>query len=202
MAYQAPTPEKIMQGLEKVRSRAEAAFKEVSHQFPQAVSCKPGCDDCCHALFDLSPIESWAIALGFLGLPRALRRDIQRRSKKAARAFDAAVNQAFKLQGEERLASLSKARIACPLLDKGHCALYEERPITCRLYGIPVAIGGRARTCRLADFQPGRTYPTVDMERLLRELEPLSNWAVTQMPELQKGRRDVARTIELAQNSA
>ena len=188
----------LMPGLGKIRARADAAFNQVSAQFPQAVSCKPQCDDCCHALFDLSPIESLALAMAFAELPRGKRRDIERRAKKAAKTFDRVLDKALALQGEVRLAVLSQARIPCPLLEDKRCVLYEHRPVTCRLYGIPVAIEGQPRTCHLAGFQTGQTYPTVDMAKLQQELEALSVRLLGQLPALPRQRLDVARSLELA----
>lgn len=186
-----------MDGLEHLRSKADQAFEKVQQEFPAEISCKPGCDDCCHALFDLTPVESLAIALAFLDLPRTQRREIRRRAEKAAQQFDRVLEKAMTLSGEERLTAFSQARIRCPLLKDHKCLLYEHRPITCRLYGIPVAVEGKARICHLARFQPGKTYPTVDRTLVQNGLESLSGLVMKRIPSLPSGRRDVSRTIEL-----
>lgn len=197
MTHPAHILQELMAELERLRARADAAFQEVARQFPREVACTPGCDDCCHALFDLSTIESLAIALAFLELPRQQRREARRRASKAAAAFDRVMADAFARQGEERLKVLSRARVACPLLEEGRCLLYAQRPLTCRLYGIPAAIEGEPRICHRSRFQPGHTYPTVDLVRVQSELERLSTLALQRIPNLPPGRRDVARTIEL-----
>lgn len=183
-----------------LRSRAEAAFAQVAEQHPGQVACRLGCDDCCHALFDLAPIEALALARAFMALPRPERREAARRGAKASRAFDQAVAQALAQQGPERLRILSQARVACPLLKDSRCLLYGERPITCRLYGVPTAIEGQARICRLAGFQPGQSYPTVDLDRINAELERLSSQALAALPELELGRLDMGRVLELAES--
>lgn len=183
--------------LENLRGRADASFARVAAEHPEAVACRPGCDDCCHALFDLAPVEALAIALAFSDLPRKQRRDIQRRAQKAARLFDQAAAQALAVEGEERLRILSQARTPCPLLADGRCAVYDERPITCRLYGIPVNIGGQGRTCRLARFQPGESYPTADMDQVQSGLLQLSRQAAALVPGLPAKRLDAARSIAL-----
>ena len=33
-------------------------FAKVKEQFPDAVKCREGCADCCHALFDITLIEA------------------------------------------------------------------------------------------------------------------------------------------------
>jgi len=187
--------------LDQLRGRAEAAFSQVAEQHPGQVACRPGCDDCCHALFDLAPIEALALARSFLDLPRATRREAARRGAKASQAFDRAVAQALGQQGRERLRILSQARVACPLLKDSRCLLYAQRPVTCRLYGVPTAIEGQARICRLAGFQPGQSYPTVDLGRINAELERQSTRALAALPELGRlGRLDMGRALELAES--
>jgi Fe-S-cluster containining protein len=198
MARAQKTLKEILAELDNLRRQADAAFSRVAQEHPEAVACRLGCTDCCHALFDLTPIEALAIALAFLNLPRNLRQAARRRAEKAAAVFDQALAQAFAQKGEERLQALSRARVPCPLLQKERCLLYQDRPITCRLYGIPVAIEGKSRTCHLSRFAPGQTYPTVDLSLVQNQLERLSRLALGLIPNLSPGRRDVARTLELA----
>ena len=54
------------------------------------------------------------------------------------------------------------------------CELYECRPLTCRFYGIPTAIGGQGHTCGLSGFQPGETYPTVNLDVINARLQEIS----------------------------
>lgn len=187
----------IMDGLEKLRAQADGAFAKVAAEFPAEINCKPGCDDCCHALFDLSPVEALALALGFMELPRDQRRQALKRGKKAAAQFDKVMQQAMGQEGDERIMSFSRARIRCPLLQDQRCLLYHERPLTCRLYGIPVAVQGKSHICHLAGFQPGQTYPTVDRTLVQNGLEGLSALALKRIPSLPYARRDVARALEL-----
>lgn len=183
--------------LNELRARCDVAFKKVAREHPQAVACKTGCDDCCHALFDLAPVESLALAVAFQKLPRQERREALRRAEKAARIYDEAARQVLMASAKDRLKLLSQARVPCPLLSKGRCILYEERPATCRLYGIPVAIQGSARTCHRARFQEGQTYPTVDLQQVNQQLDQISAAAVSLVPTLTSRRLDVARAIQL-----
>ncbi len=183
--------------LNELRARCDAVFKKVASEHSQAVACQTGCDDCCHALFDLAPVEALALAVAFQKLPRQERREALRRAEKAARIYDEAARQVLAASPEERLELLSQARVPCPLLSKGRCILYEERPATCRLYGIPVAIQGSARTCHRARFKEGQTYPTVDWQQVNLQLDQLSAAAVSLVPTLTSHRLDVARAIGL-----
>lgn len=198
MAHPAHTLRQILEELESLRARADASFQKVTELHPQAVACHQGCDDCCHALFDLAPLEAVSLALAFLELPRQTRREARRRAEKASAMFDQAMAQSLSLQGPERLRQLSLARVPCPLLEAGRCLLYAARPLTCRLYGVPVNVDGQARVCHRARFDPGQTYPTVDLLRVQMELERLSGLAVSLLPSLGPARRDLARALELA----
>jgi Fe-S-cluster containining protein len=52
---------------------------------------------------------------------------------------------------------MAEERVRCPMLnDSDQCDIYEFRPITCRLYGIPTAIGGKGHTCGLSGFAKGK----------------------------------------------
>ena len=50
------------------------------------------------------------------------------------------------------------------------CDLYEHRPITCRLYGIPTSIGGVGHTCGKSGFVEGKQYPTVNLDLIQKKL--------------------------------
>lgn len=183
--------------LNELRARCDAAFQQVTKEHAQAMACQTGCDDCCHALFDLAPMEVLALAVAFKQLPRQERREALRRAEKAARIYDDIARKVLAAKDDEKLKLLSQARVPCPLLSKGRCILYEERPATCRLYGIPVAIQGKARTCHRARFKEGQTYPTVDWGQVNQQLDQLSAAAVSLVPALTSRRLDVARTIQL-----
>ena len=192
----------VLNDLAGLRARADDAFDSVAASHPEEVACRPGCDDCCHALFDLSPVEALSIARAFAGLPRRLRREIARAGAKASGAFDRAAAAALAARGDERLRILSRARVACPLLKDGRCLLYAVRPLTCRLYGVPAAIEGVPRTCRLARFRSGQSYPTVDLGAVQAELDQLSRRACRLLPSLEPRRLDLGRVIGLAEELA
>jgi len=70
---------------------------------------------------------------------------------------------------------MSLERIECPLLTEDKlCSLYDYRPITCRLYGIPIHIGGIAHTCGRTGFEESKKYKTVKIEILQQKLYEFS----------------------------
>jgi Fe-S-cluster containining protein len=71
---------------------------------------------------------------------------------------------------------MSAQRVRCPLLnDKDQCELYDSRPITCRIYGVPTEIGNHAHTCGLSGFKEGESYPTVKMDAIHQRLYDISS---------------------------
>ena len=175
---------------EAIAAEADAAFAKVSEMCPDFVSCGAGCSDCCHALFDLTFIEALYINHQFnKAFPSGPARDaVIERANKADRDASKLKRKAFRA-GEEGvstrdiLESMSRERIRCPLLgDDERCVLYPFRPITCRLYGVPLEIAGEARTCGNTGFAPGERYPTVKIEKLQDRLVALSQEVVGALP--------------------
>ena len=50
---------------ENLRAEADTLFDRVREACPQCVTCKEGCSDCCHAMFDLSLVEAMALNRAF-----------------------------------------------------------------------------------------------------------------------------------------
>lgn len=159
----------------------DAVFERVKAEHGDAVTCSVGCCDCCYALFDLSLVEAMYLNHHFRERFQGMERTtILDRADAADRAAYKFKRQIYKASEEgkpaaEILADVAKMRIRCPLLnDDNQCDLYDKRPVTCRLYGIPTAIGGESRTCGLTNFQEGVNYPTVNVEVIQDKLMLLS----------------------------
>ena len=165
---------------ESLVAQVDAVFKKVSDNYAAEVRCKQGCSDCCHALFDVSLIEAMYLNAKFSELDEIRRHEMLLEADKADRKAYVLKKKISKEAEEtdhsEILLRTAKERIRCPLLDSSDkCALYAYRPITCRIYGVPLEIGGRSHTCGLSGFEPGRPYPAVKLERIQDMLLSLSN---------------------------
>lgn len=171
----------IFEKYETLVREADAVAKAVVERHPKEVVCAKRCSDCCHAVFDLSLVEALYLNKkfneAFSGMERSRILD---RADASEREMYKAKRKAHKqsLEGRdtaEILEEIGKLRIRCPLLsDDDLCLLYEHRPITCRLYGLPLNIGGKARTCGLSGFQTGGKYPTVNVDRINERLAGLA----------------------------
>ena len=160
---------------------ADQVFQNIQNKYPDLVTCKLGCSDCCHALFDLTLIEAVYINHQFnekfegadkqtiLEKANKIDRHIYRIKRKAYQALRSG------RQEGEILKDLASENVRCPLLnEKDQCDLYEKRPLTCRFYGIPTAIGGEAHICGKTGFEAGQPYPTVKMDAIHEQLQEIT----------------------------
>lgn len=160
---------------------ADEAFRRVQAEHPDEVRCSIGCSDCCNALFDLTLIESIYVNQKYRetldpqkraalteGLNRA-DRQIYKIKKDAYKRLEAGEDE------EKIIHEMAGVRSRCPMLNEENlCDIYEYRPITCRLYGIPTAINGEAHTCGISGFEPGVPYPTVNLDAIHNSLLRIS----------------------------
>jgi len=160
---------------------ADSAFERVKSENGDLVKCKSGCSDCCHALFDLTLVEAIYINYRFIEAVAGKKREqILERANSADRKIYKIKRQAHKalMNGENEvkiLADVGAERVRCPLLDeKEMCELYQHRPITCRIYGIPTVIQGMSHACGKSGFAEGGRYPTVSMDTIYKKLYEIS----------------------------
>lgn len=165
---------RLFRKYEMLLSEIGSVFRRVQETHSDCVRCRPGCTDCCYAVFELFPIEAAYLSYHFhQRLKRKERREVLRRAEKALLEITG-VKEGIK-DKESEVLQMAEARIRCPLLsDQGHCLLYEYRPITCRLYGIPTAIRGAGHTCGKSGFDKGTVYPTVNLDLIHEKLFTLS----------------------------
>ena len=161
---------------------ADQTFEKIKNEHPDCVKCEVKCTDCCYAIFDISLIEAMFINQEFnrtfegkakydmLEKANRIDRRLHKIKRDAYREFEGGKDETAILM------EISKIKVRCPLLnEEDTCDLYASRPITCRLYGIPTAIGGTGRTCALSGFEPGGSYPTVQLEKIHQRLYNISN---------------------------
>jgi len=166
---------------EEISSTADELFLRIQKDFPECVKCEVKCEDCCHALFDLSLIEAIYINHQFNKKFKDKEKEqLLEKSNRADRKIYQIKRKAYqdKESGKNEvdiLVEMAAERVRCPLLNsEGLCDLYEYRPITCRLYGLPTAIGGIGHTCGRSGFVEGQQYPTVNLDMIQKRLYEIS----------------------------
>jgi len=172
--------------LQEVR-KADYLFKTIQEKYPDSVRCRIRCCDCCHAVFGVFPIEAAYINYHFNRLDRKVRRDVLRRSEKAEDEMLKAKDslKVFEDNPKMKVFGLGKQRVRCPLLqDSEECVLYVNRPIICRIYGVPYSLKQgdkeQAFVCSVSGFQEKVTYPTVKLDKIYHELCQLSKELLTE----------------------
>ncbi|OGP58935.1 MAG: hypothetical protein A2V65_01455 [Deltaproteobacteria bacterium RBG_13_49_15] len=167
---------------EELLAKADAAFDRVKTEYPEHVKCTIGCADCCHAVFDLSLVEALYInhhfQIRFQGAEKARVLEKANHADRKAHKLKKKAYQELR-QGKKEvdiLVEMAGERIRCPLLNsQDACDLYERRPITCRLYGLPTLIGGISHTCGRSGFVEKTAYPTVKVDVIQKTLYDISN---------------------------
>jgi Fe-S-cluster containining protein len=171
----------FFQRYEAISAKADKAFARVKEIHPEAVKCASGCADCCYALFDLTLIEALYINHHFnqsfsVAGREAILEKANTADRKTYKIKKAAFQSAQSGEAEDRvLENVGQERIRCPLLNESNtCDFYEYRPIACRVYGIPLAIGGKGHTCGHSGFVEGQSYPTFNQDVVHDQLMALS----------------------------
>jgi Fe-S-cluster containining protein len=166
---------------EALSASVERAFETVKNQYPDCVKCKPLCSDCCYAVFDLTLVEALYINSRFRDKYSGESLEIlTERCNRVDRTLYKLKKSAFKAAESgkdetEILQDMAETRVRCPMLnDAQMCEIYEFRPLTCKLYGIPTAIGGKGYTCGLSAFAQGEKYPTAGLDKIQNRLLALS----------------------------
>jgi len=167
---------------EALMAEVDAVFDKIKAACPQEVRCELSCADCCHAPFDITLVEAMYINKAFNErFPKGdARFDMIDAANRSDREHYRLKHRAWKahkagVPDEKIIEDFARERIRCAMLAKDDkCLLYDCRPLTCRLYGAPLNIGGAMRVCGKSGFAPGGKYPAVNIAKLQDRLFALS----------------------------
>lgn len=172
----------LFERYEALTHEADLMFAHVRGNHASCVACAAGCSDCCHSPFDVPLIEAVYLNHAFSrafppGEQRSALLNAADMADRAVRAIKRRASENWQNGREENavLAGLARERVRCPLLNaEGRCWLYASRPMTCRVYGIPMSIDGTGYICGKSGFRSGNHYPAVDLGVLRARLTALS----------------------------
>lgn len=110
------------------------------------ISCQRGCSACCRGLFDITLLDACLLQDGFKQLGVAEKQSISVLAQQGIEAIHPIwpdFGQPYLLNSypeeEWELVMPEEDETPCPLLGKdGLCLVYDSRPMTCRLNGIPM----------------------------------------------------------------
>lgn len=201
-----PELDLVFKKYEALVKQVDGVFEQVRQQYPDCVACRLECADCCHALFDLSLVEALYINRQFIKRVAEERKiEVLDHANTADRKIYRMKRRVFKAvedgekSEEQALFEMAAERVRCPLLnDENRCDLYDSRPITCRVYGIPTAIAGRGHTCGLSGFVEGEAYPTVNLDSVHAKLHEFSQEIVNLLESRHVKMGDVLMPLSMA----
>lgn len=121
-------------------------FASCSALFGNKVYCKYGCSECCHGLHDITLLDAAYLRSGFESLPQLYQQalhhnacsrlvDLQKIIPKLSSPY---ILNYYPEDERDRLIA-EETETHCILLGyDGNCLLYDYRPLTCRLHGLPL----------------------------------------------------------------
>jgi Fe-S-cluster containining protein len=119
-------------------------FAAKQGEMPNAIVCADGCSDCCRGLFDISLLDARLLRAGFDQIPALIRAGVVakaeiRRAELQERWPGFAAPYLLNHMDDSAWTEMPEDDLTpCPLLDPaGRCLVYDYRPMTCRLHGLP-----------------------------------------------------------------
>src|SRR5271155_5607713 len=134
-----------------------AATVDATRRSGDWLKCRPGCTQCCIGVFPITQLDALRLRQGLaeLELTDPLRAGVIRR-----RARESMVRLKPGFPGDPQFGQLDEDNPSfadfandepCPVLDPttGTCGLYEARPMTCRVFGLPIRSTDGIGVCEL-----------------------------------------------------
>lgn len=132
----------VLHQYRQLLAEVDAWFARSHSMLGSRSDCR-GCAECCRGLFDITLLDAALLRQGFEHLPAATRADVLAKARPIIDRLQkrlAGFDQPYLLNGisVEELPLPGEEETPCPLLyEAGRCLLYAQRPLTCRLYGLP-----------------------------------------------------------------
>jgi len=147
-------------GDEKLIQIVDSALADVARRSGKWLVCRPGCTQCCVAVFSINQLDAARLRRGLADLEKSaperaaqVRRRARESVARLSPEFPGNPISGLLDEGEEaeqRFADFANDE-PCPALDPatGNCELYESRPMTCRVFGPPVQSEDGLCVCEL-----------------------------------------------------
>lgn len=137
----------LFQQYRALLARVDTWFSRSAATAGSSVHCTAGCSDCCRGLFDITLLDAAYLNYGFRTtvakplhekvLARCRRRLRQLRSRWPEFGRPFVLNYRPENDWEQLMPDDDES--PCVLLgDDGRCLVYDHRPLTCRLHGLPL----------------------------------------------------------------
>lgn len=136
----------VLDRYESLLGELDGWFEACLSRHAGLIACHQGCSACCRGLFDITLLDALCLKRGFDRLPESVQQAVQ--LKAVAPLVELAgrwpeftrpwvLNHMPEQLWDEMMPEDDER--PCPLLSaEGRCLVYAQRPMTCRLNGIPL----------------------------------------------------------------
>lgn len=153
---------------------------EVLRDASGGVPCPTDCFSCCRntATMAISAIEARDLNAGLKELSPEIRSHIRQKAKRSIKRLAAHGYDAEKVMPDTGMKALSVLKGTpegeCPMLIGGVCAVYEHRPVICRVWGYPIHNGKELACCNKTFLGKRRRFRPLDYNRYWQACQTLS----------------------------
>ena len=135
-----------MQQYGQLLASVDAWFNRSISLATAGIACKEGCSGCCRGLFDITLLDACYLKQGFDRLDKVVQgRVLEKVSGRLAGArsvwpeFASPYILNYRPDEEWGMLMPEEDETPCVLLgEDGRCLVYDHRPMTCRLHGLPL----------------------------------------------------------------
>jgi len=120
-------------------------FRRIREKYSAEMQCGKGCTACCYGLFEISLADAAELTKAYSQLPEPVQKQVSARASAIHNSIRAAApdlpEPLLLSDDDERIDIIVDAANSprCPLLfDSGECLVYDHRPLSCRLEGVPM----------------------------------------------------------------
>lgn len=138
--------EDVLGKYRKLLQKVDGWFAGCVEKHQNAIRCRTGCSGCCRGLFDITLLDACLLKSGFDLLDPETKLSVLDKAKGCLAGlkviwpdFDNPYILNYRPEEEWELLMPEDDETPCPLLGMdGTCLVYDFRPMTCRLHGLPL----------------------------------------------------------------
>jgi Fe-S-cluster containining protein len=145
------------------------------------VPCPSNCFSCCQntATMAISEVEACHLKVGLEMLPVQLRTHIRQKAERTIKKLEAHGYDAENIIPDAGMDAIGLIKGTpegeCPMLIGGVCAVYEHRPVICRVWGYPIHNGNELACCHKTFIGQRTRYRPLNYTRYWNACKRLSS---------------------------
>ncbi len=142
--------------------------------------CPTNCFECCRntATMAISEVEARDLKVGLEALPPQIRSHIRQKAAQTIKVLKAHGYTAENITPDSGMEAIGVIKGTlegeCPMLIGGVCAVYEHRPVICRVWGYPLHNGNELACCHKTFIGQRQRFQPLNYTRYWRECRNLS----------------------------